>query len=125
WIAHRIRYRASRWNIGHEEISGASVGQPHNQTSDAISGVDYALCAMVIKEIVAATPKNVQGIGVGGVAGQIIVNLFAHVIDGNREIATAEGERVIDDGTVLCAALGSGAAKCIIGSPIETVLRDR
>ena len=80
---------------------------------------------MVIKEIVAAAPKNVQGMGVGGVAGQIIVNLFAHVIDRDGEIATAEWKWVIDDGSVLRAVLGGGAAKCIIGSPIETVLRDR
>ena len=80
---------------------------------------------MVIKEIVAAAPKNVQGISVGGVAGQIIVNLFAHVIDGDGKIATPKGKRVIDDGAVLCAILGSGAAKCVISSSIEAVLRDR
>src|SRR5439155_515969 len=36
----------------------------------------------------------------------------------------AEWKWVIDDGSVLRAVLGGGAAKCIIGSPIETVFCD-
>src|SRR5437588_11459027 len=59
WIAERIRNRAEGWNIRDEKIPGAGVGQPHDQTSDTISCVDCALRAVIIKEIVAAAPKNV------------------------------------------------------------------
>src|SRR5438477_130854 len=46
-------------------------------------------------------------------------------IDGDGEITATEGKRVIDDGSVLCAVFGRRAAKRVIGSSIEAVLRDR
>src|SRR5207248_3295289 len=123
-IAERIWDRAERRDIGDEEISRASVGQPHDQSSDAISRVDYILGAVIIEEIVAAAPDYVERIRIRRMAGEIIVNLLANIIDRDCEIATAERERVIDDGAVLCAIFGRGAAKCIIGPAIETVLCD-
>jgi hypothetical protein len=97
------------------KISRASVGQALNQNADTVGSINHALCAVVIEEVIAATPQDVECIGIRGVTGQVIGNLLAHVIDGDGEIATTEGKRIIDDGTVLCAVLGSGAAKCIIG----------
>ena len=123
-IPERIRDRAERRNIGDEKISCPDVGQPHDQSSDTIRRVDYALRAVIIKEIVATAPEDVQGVGIGGVAGQIIAYLSTHVVDGDGEIATAEGRRVINDSARLRAVLGRGAAKCIIGPAIETVFCD-
>ena len=65
--------------------------------------VSAPLCALwSSKRSLTPPPQDVERIGIGGVTGQVIGNLLAHVVDGDGEIASAEGERIIDDGTDLC-----------------------
>src|SRR5882724_4127996 len=123
-ITERIRNRAKRRNIRDEEISCAGIGQALNQNADAFGGIDHALRAVIIEEIITTAPEDVQRISIRGVTGQVIGNLLAHVVDGNGEIATAKGRWIIDDGAILRPVFGGSAAKCVIGSSIEAVLRD-
>ena len=79
---------------------------------------------MVIKEIVASTPDDIERVGISGMAAEVIVNLFAHVVDSDSQIAASEWKRVVFEGPLLCAILGGGAAKRIISPAIETVFRE-
>ena len=90
----------------------------------AISGINHALRAVIIEEIITAAPQDVQRISIRGMTGQVIGNLLAHVVDGDGEITAAKGRRVIDDRAILRPVFGGSATKCVIGSSIETVLRD-
>lgn len=120
-VAERIRDGAEWWNVRDEKISGAGVGQPHDQVSDAISSIVHPVGAVIVKKIVPAAPDYVERIRIRGMGGEIIINLLANIIDGDTESATGEWQRVIKQGPVLCAILGRGAAECIISSAIEAV----
>src|SRR5207248_2956164 len=120
-IAERIRDRAERRDIGNEEISRPSVGQALNQNADAVGSINHALGAVIIEKIIATAPDYVERIGIRGMAGKIIVNLLANIIDSDCEIAAGKRKWIVDNGALLCAILGRGTAKGIISSAIEAV----
>ena len=120
-IAERIRDRAEWWNVGDKKISGAGVGQPHDQAPDAISGIIHTRGAEIVKKIIPPAPDYVESIGISDVADEIIVNLLANIVDRDCEIATGKRKWVVNNSSFLRAILGRGAAEGIISSAIEAV----
>ena len=58
-IAEGVRDGAKWRNIRDEKVSRPGVGQAYNQHADAGGGIGHTLGAVIIKQIVAAAPKNV------------------------------------------------------------------
>src|SRR5205085_2606150 len=87
-----ISWDVAKWHhVGHHEVSGAGVSQATHERGGARRGGGDARGAVVIAQIVAAAPDDIERIRIDDVRCEIVVHLFTHVVDGNNDVAERGG----------------------------------
>ncbi len=108
----RVPWNVAEWRqVRHHDVLRAGIGQPADQRSHPGGGCGYVRRAVIIAQIVGSSKDDVKRGWVNEVGGEIIVHLFAHVIDGDGDVA--ERSR---DGDFLVGAV-------VRGRPAEGIIR--
>ena len=109
------RCASNRRHVWHDEFTRARRGEPAHQHCLPRRGCGHVRRAIVVEKIVGAAPHREQRCRIDRAPGEVIVDLFAHVIDRDREVLAKRS----DDGVVRRAIFGRRAAEGEIVAAVE------